>query len=589
MFITKSALCCFLFLTHLGMAQNSASKDKKPNIIIIVTDDQGMGDLGYYGNKHIKTPTIDAFAKESVRFNNFFVSPVCAPTRASLLTGRNSLRTGVHDTYNGGAIMAANEITLAEILQKEGYATGMIGKWHLGDNYPSRPQDQGFNKTLYHLSGGIGQVGDWPNYAKKDSSYFNPVLWRNGIKTNSKGYCSDVFGDEAVKFIEENHKAPFFLYVAFNAPHGPFQVPQEYYDLYKDIDPSLGYDKENNPFPEMNSKAKEDARKVYGMVTNIDDNVAKVLSALKSKGIKENSLVLFMTDNGASTKRYNAGLRDKKGSVYQGGIRVPSFWRLPRKFKGNRDISVNAAHIDILPTIANLCNISMPTDRKIDGVSLLPLLNSKKGTIEKNRPIWLYWNRRYPELYNNMTLIKGANKFVAKTVNGKQEFGLYNIEKDPFELKNISKQFPEETKEMQLEMKGYYKEMIQSPNILEHPAAIIGTKYETETILNRNDAFGEEGIWYDSEGIFGEWDINILEEATYEITLNFTDEFVDTEGYLKIEMGSYLYSKHFSKTHGNSLTTTPILLPKFKGKIIPRFRSVGKRYLPFTVHIKKVG
>lgn len=233
----------FLFLLCLKVNAQQVEATTRPNVILIMTDDQGFGDLGFYGNPHIKTPTIDRFAEQSVRFDQFMVSPVCAPTRASLMTGRYSLRTGVRDTYRGGAIMAAQEITLAEMLKEVGYTTGMVGKWHLGDNYPSRPQDQGFDFTLHHLSGGIGQPGDWPNTFKRDSSYFNPTLWKNGQQFQSKGYCTDVFTNTAIDFIDENQDKPFFLYLAYNAPHAPLQVPQEYYNIYKNIDPSEGFEK----------------------------------------------------------------------------------------------------------------------------------------------------------------------------------------------------------------------------------------------------------------------------------------------------------------------------------------------------------
>ena len=210
----------FVFLL-LGAFNSNGQSKIRPNVIFILTDDQGFGDLGYYGNPNVQTPALDNFARESVRFNEFYVSPVCAPTRSALMTGRYPLRTGVHDTYMGGAIMAASEITIAELLKDAGYQTGMIGKWHLGDNYPSRPIDQGFDYAFNHLSGGIGQEGDWPNTHREDSSYFNPIVWENGKMVKTKGYCTDVFTDAAIGFINQHQKQPFFLYVSYNAPHGP--------------------------------------------------------------------------------------------------------------------------------------------------------------------------------------------------------------------------------------------------------------------------------------------------------------------------------------------------------------------------------
>ncbi|MBT8301325.1 MAG: arylsulfatase, partial [Maribacter sp.] len=304
-----------------------AQENQPPNVIIIITDDQGYGDLGITGNPHVKTPSIDAFAMESIRFNNFYVSPVCAPTRASLMTGRYSLRTGIRDTYNGGAIMATNEVTIAEMLKQADYRTGVFGKWHLGDNYPSRPMDQGFDESLIHLSGGMGQVGDFTTYFQGDRSYFDPVLWRNGKQKSYEGYCSDIFADNAIAFIEKNHQKPFFCYLSFNAPHTPLQVPDKYYQMYSDIDPSSGFEKDTRPFVEMSEKDKEDARKVYAMVTNIDENVGRLLQKLEDLKIADNTLVVFMTDNGPQQTRYVAGMRGRKGSVFRGGVRVPFFLR----------------------------------------------------------------------------------------------------------------------------------------------------------------------------------------------------------------------------------------------------------------------
>jgi len=264
--VSKRYLILPLFFVSFCFSLKCFAQDKsRPNVIIIITDDQGYGDLGITGNDQINTPIIDAFARKSIRLNNFYVSPVCAPTRSSLMTGRYSLRTGIRDTYNGGAIMASNEITLAEMLKQGGYTTGIFGKWHLGDNYPSRPNDQGFDESLIHLSGGMGQVGDVTTYFKYDSSYFDPVLWYNGSQKQYEGYCSDIFAENAIKFIDKNKANPFFCYLSFNAPHTPLQVPESYYQLYADVDPSVTFKRNNSAEKEMSEKDKEDARKVYAM------------------------------------------------------------------------------------------------------------------------------------------------------------------------------------------------------------------------------------------------------------------------------------------------------------------------------------
>ncbi|MDB5274004.1 MAG: Arylsulfatase [Chitinophagaceae bacterium] len=271
----------------------------KTNIILIVTDDQGYGDLGVHGNPYIKTPHIDKLAGRSTRLTNYHNSPVCAPTRSSLLTGRYHQRTGVRDTWNNGAIMAMEENTLAEILLQNGYQTGIIGKWHLGDNYPFCPSEQGFQYSFIHGGGGIGQPGDdMANYVRTDSCYFNTVVLENNHRKATQGYCTDVFTDRALKFIQEKKNDPFFLYLTYNVPHDPLQVSQKYYDLYKDLKFDTPFDQQTEEaWSEMTDKDKEEARRAYAMITNIDDNVGRIVAEVKKQSLEENTLIIFMTDN----------------------------------------------------------------------------------------------------------------------------------------------------------------------------------------------------------------------------------------------------------------------------------------------------
>jgi arylsulfatase A-like enzyme len=275
-------------------------------------------------------------------------------------------------------MMASNEVTIAEMLKQADYKTGIFGKWHLGDNYPSRPSDQGFDESLVHLSGGMGQAGDVTTYFKKDKSYFDPVLWHNNKKEAYEGYCSDIFAEQAIEFIKKNKEAPFFCYLSFNAPHYPLQVPEKYYLQYKNIDPASGFENDNRPFSIMTDKDKEDARKVYAMVTNIDDNIGKLLKTLDDLHIADNTVVIFMTDNGPQQIRYVNGMRGRKGDVYEGGIKAPFYIRYPSSFEKNKDIETMSAHIDVLPTLAEICNVALSKEKKLDGKSLLPLIMGKE-------------------------------------------------------------------------------------------------------------------------------------------------------------------------------------------------------------------
>jgi len=557
-----------------------------PNVIVIITDDQGYGDLGITGNPHLKTPVIDKFAKEGIRFCNFFVSPVSAPTRSSLMTGRYSLRTGIRDTYNGGAIMASNEITIAEMLKKANYKTGIFGKWHLGDNYPNRPKDQGFDESVIHLSGGMGQVGDITTYFKGDSSYFNPVLWHNGKKEAFKGFCSDIFARQAIRFIENNQDIPFFCYLSFNAPHVPLQVPGEYYKMYKDIDPSSGFENDKRPFPAMSTKDKEDARKVYAMVTNIDDNVGRLLQKLEELNIAKNTIVIFMSDNGPQQNRYIAGLRGLKGSVCEGGVRVPFFMKYPALSGGNIDISTSAAHIDVLPTLAYLCNVEIPNDRIIDGKNLVPLIKSEPVPWA-NRTLFFYWSRRYPELYNNMALQKGKYKLIGHTdFNSRiSEFELFNLEMDSYELKNIVSENKEMANNLKAELDLLFYELINSDNLINPPLTAIGNEPENPLFLNRNDADGEQGIW-DQQEIYGFWKVSI-QDGYYNIKFKFIQP-VKANGKMCLETGTYINQMINQKSDTDLIEMKNVYFPKMNCNFTPYYLVGSKRLFPFWVEIEKI-
>ena len=573
-----------LFLLIVPVLSYSQEKSR-PNVIIVITDDQGYGDLGITGNPHVRTPRIDAFASESIRFNNFYVSPVCAPTRSSLMTGRYSLRTGIRDTYNGGAIMASNEVTIAEMLKQADYKSGIFGKWHLGDNYPSRPSDQGFDESLIHLSGGMGQVGDITTYFKKDRSYFDPVLWHNNKKEAYTGYCSDIFTEEAINFIEENKDSPFFCYLAFNAPHTPLQVPKKYYDQYKDIDPSTGFEDDGRPLAPMTEKDKEDARKVYAMVTNIDDNFGKVLKKLDDLNIADNTIIIFMTDNGPQQTRYVGGMRGRKGDVYQGGVRVPFYMRYPSSFEKNKDIETTATHIDVLPTLAQLCNVELPNETLIDGKDLLPLINNEKVDWA-DRSLFFYWTRRYPELYYNMSLLKGDYKLVGKANYNAtmDDFELFNLKNDPYEQHNIVLDKKIIAKRLKEELDVTYNELIASENLNNKPRIIIGSTYENPVVLNRNDAGGERGIWAQEE-IYGKWNVSI-EKGYYDIKFKFIKP-VKGNGRMYLEANNMVKQIRNKNDDTDIIEMKNVYFPKMDGDLIPFYSIGSKNIFPFWVEMRK--
>ncbi len=550
-----------VFLLFLSGCSNEAidSPGERPNILLIITDDQGYGDLGMHGNPFIRTPVLDSLALLSTRIDPFYVCPVCAPTRSSLLTGRYHLRTGVYDTYNGGAMMATGESTIAELLAENGYQTAMIGKWHLGDAYPMRPGDQGFQYYLAHKGGGIGQPGDdFGNYIRKDSSYFNPFLWENGKRVRREGYCSDIFTDQAISYIEEHvqdeKKDPFFLYLSFNAPHTPLQVPGKYLEEYEDMEYSAEeFTISGENLQQMSKRDMESARKVYGMVSNIDDNLGRLWKSISKLGIEENTLVIFMTDNGPQHRRYLAGFSGKKSSVLEGGIRVPCFFYWKGKLEEDNEIHYPSAHIDMLPTLLDVAGIEPP--KNIDGLSLLPLLKNEREELEE-RSLYFVWARGYPQKYTNMAVRKGPYKLAGFIGHGEpaDSLKLFNIEKDPYEQNNLNRKQPEVFNTLKADLDSWHDEILQSPNLLTPPRIIIGAKQENPVILNRNDWKGPTARRWSSANAFGYWDVNVQYPGPYEIKMIFEDP--QGKGNAVIRVGTRQY-----RMANNTPGQTEIIIP----------------------------
>ena len=350
----------------------------RPNIVLIVSDDQGYGDLGRNGNPLVRTPHLDRMYDESVRFADFHVSPTCAPTRASLMTGRHEFKNGVTHTILERERLNLQATTIAQVVKAAGYRTGIFGKWHLGDEPPYQPGRRGFDETFIHGAGGIGQsyegsCGDAPG-----NSYFDPVILHNGVFEKTGGYCTDVFFAQAMKWIEAvRGDAPFFCYVPTNAPHGPLDVPAAYEQLYAD-------------------RVKPPVAKFLGMVTNLDENVGKLLAQLHQLGIERETLVIFMNDNGgtAGCEVFNADMRGRKGTAHNGGTRAMSLWRWPGVLQP-ATVGALTAHVDLFPTFAELAAAPLPkylSDR-LDGFSLVPLLGDPNAPWHDDRMLFTHVGR----------------------------------------------------------------------------------------------------------------------------------------------------------------------------------------------------
>lgn len=421
------------FILAAGMFAAGAVIAEKPNIVLVITDDQGYGDLGCTGNPIIKTPHIDKLASESVALDDYHVAPTCSPTRGALLTGHWTNRTGVWHTVNGRSMLREDEITLGGLLQNNGYRTGMFGKWHLGDNYPYRPGERGFSEVYRHGGGGVGQTPDvW------DNAYFDGGYFHNGKIVPAKGFCTDVFFEQGNRFITEcaEKKTPFFAYISLNAPHGPLHAPQNYLDMYSDQPAAIAA--------------------FYGMITNIDDNVGKTRALLRQLGIDENTIFIFTTDNGTATgdRIYNAGMRGKKGSEYDGGHRVPFFLHWPAGGMAEKHTVETLAHaVDIVPTLLALVDGEKPADLKFDGVSLEPLLH---------RGAEVQWPDRFlvTDSQRVRDPIKWKNSSVMserwRLINGKE---LYDINDDPGQARDVAADHPEQVARMREFYEAWWTEL----------------------------------------------------------------------------------------------------------------------------------
>jgi arylsulfatase A-like enzyme len=471
------------FLLAADKRPVSAAQPRRPNVVLIMTDDQGWGDLGVHGNDKIKTPNLDALARQSVVLKNFYVSPVCAPTRASLMTGRYNYRTGAIDTFRGRAMMYTDEVTLAEMLSAVGYRTGIFGKWHLGDNYPLRPRDQGFQESLTLAGGGLVQWADPPQ--ANGNSYFDPWLTHNGTEKQFKGYCSDIYTQAAIDYITANRDRPFFVYLAFNAPHTPLQIGQSSYQPYQ----QMGLD--------------ETTAKVYAMVTNIDDNIGRLLKKLDELSLAEDTIVVFLTDNGPQQRRFNAVWRGLKGSVYEGGIHVPCFVRWPKQFKARHTVEQPAAHIDIAPTLLAACRAKAPDGVKLDGRNLLPLLESRPADWQ-DRNLFFQWHRGdAPELYRAFAVRGPRYKLVHAAGAGeqpplKEKFELFDLAGDPGEQHDLAGDQPDIVAELKSAYEAWFRD-VSATRGYEPPAIHVGTSHENPLRLSRQDLRGfgprEPGYW----------------------------------------------------------------------------------------------
>ena len=475
---------------------------RQPNVVVVITDDQGYADLGCTGNPWLQTPNIDAFHSRAARLPDFHVSPLCTPTRGALMTGHRPVRNGAWATCWGRSILRRSEVTMADVFAASGYRTGMFGKWHLGDNFPYRPQDRGFQQVVAHKGGGVGQTPDfWGN------SYFDDTYFHNGEPRAHEGYCTDIWFDEALAFIDDNRERPFFAFISTNAPHSPYLVA----DRYKE--PYLG----NDDIPEP---------AFYGMIGNIDENFGRLERHLEKLGLVDDTILIFMTDNGSSggctldhqqfaRRGYNAGMRGKKASYYDGGHRVPFFVRWPDGgLGGGVDIDDLVLHIDLLPTFIDLCGLQAPDGVTFDGRSAAPLLRRQVELLPDRIHFVQYrQNTNPPEMWTNAVMTRQW-----RLVGGGE---LYDILDDPGQRMEVAAAHPDVVSRLRAAHEAWWEEI--EPGFSRYCPISLGCDEENPTRLCSMDVMGDvawnQGHILEAQRSTGQWAVDVERPGRYRFSL----------------------------------------------------------------------
>lgn len=527
--VKQSTLALFTLVCVDAVDTRAAEPPAKPNVLLVMTDDQGYGDFSIHGNPHLRTPHFDTLAKKSVQFERFYVNSFCAPTRAALLTGRWPLRTGVFGVTHNKEAMRPDEVTLAEALRTAGYRTACIGKWHNGEQYPYTPTGQGFDEFLGFTN------GHWNNY-------FDATLLRGTKAEPTKGYITDVLTDEAMKFITRSKDQPFFCYLAYNAPHSPYQVPDKYFDRFKE-------------------KFDDRAAGFYAMCENIDDNLGRLLAHLDSLKLADNTIVVFLTDNGgtAGVKLYNAGMRGGKTSVHEGGTRVPLLVRWPAAKWRPHVVRPITSHIDIYPTLLDLCAVTPPAGPKVDGTSLRPLLEGDEKTwpqrvLFTHNPI--SETNRYPgavrtQRYRLVREIKGASGGSNAKPNDASAtpWQLYDMEADPGEKNNIAATQPDTVARLSKLYDEWYADISSAG--LRRLAIPVGHAEHNPVELHAPQSYFDKPLHFASgPGFANDWltgwndaaakvwfDLDVMSAGKYEIELAFACPPEDAGSRIRVSIG----------------------------------------------------
>ena len=484
---------CFLSAPLFLLSSCSEKPALKPNIVILLADDMGWGDINANGNNLISTPVLNRLKSESLSFDRFYVCPLSAPTRAEMLTGRYFLRTGVSSVTRGYENMRTDEVTIAEVLKENGYSTGCFGKWHNGRYFPQHPNRQGFDEFVGFPVGHLGY-------------YFDAFFLHNDEEKKSIGYTSDYFTDQALDFMDRNSEKPFMCYVPFNVPHSPFQVPANYFNKYN----SAGLD--------------STLSSVYGMVENMDANIGRILQKIEDLNIAGKTIVIFFSDNGPNTDRYNGDMKGRKGSVDEGGVRVPFYIRWPGRIDPGTSLQL-AQDIDIMPTLINLCGLEYESAKPFDGIDLSGIISGRKKPFDR-----LIFSRQGNQNLENCNSSVRNNKY--RLVLTRKDTLLFNLVNDPEQKKDISGEEMQTTQYLLGQLITHNRELIsgyepvttieagfpgeKSFTLPVQDAVLSGTvRYSS---IHPNQSHTENWI-SDGDSIY--WRLNIKNAGTFKVEMQY--------------------------------------------------------------------
>lgn len=588
----------FSFAFFLIISCSSVEIKRQPNIILILTDDQGWGDISINGNNDVHTPNIDKMTLNGVRFDRFFVSPVCSPTRAEILTGRHHVRTGVYDVSLGGERININEETIADVFKTSGYKTAAYGKWHNGMQAPYHPNTRGFEDFYGFCS------GHWGNY-------FNPVLEKNGELVKGTGYITDDLTNHGIEFIKKNKDNPFFLYLPFNTPHSPMQVPDKFWNKFKNKEltqkGTLSKAPDKISSGTNRNKDENHPKAALAMCENIDWNVGRVIETLETLDLDENTIIVYLSDNGPNGHRWNAGMKGVKGSTDEGGVRSPMIIYWKGNIPEGKEVNKIASAIDLLPTLKDLAGIKSTPKNKLDGLSLKQLIYNE-NTEWPERYIYNYWRGKLSIRSQNFRLGNKNN--------------LYNMDDDPNQLKNISSKNIETFVAMKKVKNTWKNEVLINLKTKDDRAFVIGHPDLKNTQIPARDAKVNGLIkrsnyypncsyitnWVNIEDTIS-WDAEVAEDGNFEAVVYYTcaDDALGSEIELSFldssiskSLINYYDPDEFGKENDRSpriesyvkdfipLNMGTMILKKGKGKLILKgLKKKGKELIDFRLLMLK--